>query len=135
MRRAGLVMLAVLVVAGCGRAAVPLPPNSGRCISMVDSIKTLRKGDELPRVVQVLGMPARGYRVFSPFGRIHDVLEYDVAPSACFKGMLGADNVVHVVFDGKGEYMGAGEVAYKKVRRVSMVRVEPMVLDPVVLLP
>ena len=135
MRYAGIVLVALLAVSGCGRAAVPLPPNSGRCISMVDSLKTLRQGDELPRVVQVLGMPARGYRVFSPFGRIHDVLEYDVAPSACFKGLLGAEKVVHVVFDGKGEYMGAGDAAFKKVRRVSMVRVEPMVLDPVVLLP
>ena len=128
-------ILVALALAGCTRAPVPLPATHGRCVSMADTVKTLRTGDELPRVVQVLGMPSRGYRAFSPFGRIYDVLEYDVTPSACYKAMLDAVDKVQVVFDGQGRYVGTGRDAARRMKRVTTVRVEPLILDPVVLLP
>jgi outer membrane protein assembly factor BamE (lipoprotein component of BamABCDE complex) len=128
-------VLGVIVLSGCGRAAIPLKPTNGGCISMADTVKTIRVGDELPRVVQVLGMPNRGYRVFSPFGKMYDVIEYDITPSTCYKVMLDADDKVQVYFDKQGKYVGTGGETARKMRRVTTVRVEPFVLDPVVLRP
>ncbi len=132
---AACLMVSVVVLAGCGRTAMPLKSNNGGCVSMADTVKTLRVGDELPRVVQVLGMPSRGYRAYSPFGKMYDVIEYDITPSACYKVMLGADDKVQVYFDKEGKYVGTGGVTAHKMRRVTTVRIEPFVLDPVVLRP
>lgn len=130
-----VLMVGLVVVSGCGRAAMPLKSNNGGCVSMADTVKTLRTGDELPRVVQVLGMPSRGYRVFSPFGKTYDVIEYDITPSACYKTMLGADDKIQVFFDKHGKYVGTGGDTARKMRSVTTVRIQPLIVDPVVLRP
>ena len=131
----GAALLMALVASGCGRAAIPLKNTNGGCISMADTVKTLRIGDELPRVVQVLGMPSRGSRAYGIFGRNYDVIEYDITPSACFKSLLDSEKAVRVVFDAKGGYTGTGDHAVRKARSLITVRTEPLIVDPVVLRP
>lgn len=128
-------LVGMVVLSGCGRAALPIKSNNGGCVSMADTVKTIRVGDELPRVVQVLGMPNRGSRAFGLTGRMYDVIEYDITPSACYKTMLDSEKTVHVVFDSKGKYMGVGDAAVKRARSWITVRTEALVLDPVVLRP
>ena len=135
VKMAACLLVGVVVLSGCGRAALPIKSNNGGCVSMADTVKTIRVGDELPRVVQVLGMPNRGYRVSSFFGRMYDVVEYDITPSACYKTMLDSEEKVHVVFDSKGKYVGVGDRAAKRTRGLLTTRTEPLILDAVVLRP
>lgn len=121
----------VALLAACGgRAPQPRVMYDGACVSMADDIKTLKVGDELPRVMQVLGTPAKTYRVRSPFGRTYDVLEYKVGGTPCTKTLLGAPDKLEVLFDSKGGYVGSGREAAMRLRRAMMVRVEPLVVDP-----
>ncbi len=130
-----VLMVGLVVLSGCGRAAIPIKSNNGGCVSMADTVKTLRIGDELPRVVQVLGMPNRGSRAFGFTGRMYDVIEYDITPSACYKTLLDSEDKVKVVFDSKGKYMGIGDSAVKRARSWITVRTEALIVDPVVLRP
>lgn len=140
MRRLVL-SLTLLAVAGglaaCGRAPIRQPDRGYNCIGVADDLKTLRVGDELPRVIQVLGMPSKAYRVYSPFGRSYDVLQYDVGESPCAKAVLHArrKGMMPVVFDAKGQYVGAGDDVYMRFRRSTLVRTEALIIDPVVLNP
>jgi len=130
-----VMVLAAVGMAGCGSRPIPIPNTGRNCLGTADDLKTLRVGDELPRVVQVLGMPNRSYRAYSPFGRSYDVLEYDVGSSACARAVLHVDEKMQVVFDSKGQYVGSGGEAFMRFRRATTVRVEPLVLDPVILQP
>ena len=134
MRYGYLALLGVIAMAGCGRAAPPITP-AGNCIGLADDLKTLQVGDELPRVVQVLGMPKRSFRAYSPFGRSYDVLEYPVQPSPCMRAVLHVNDKLQIVFDGHGQYVGYGDEAFMRFRRATTVRVEPLVIDPVVFRP
>ncbi len=132
----GLVLLmAAFGVAGCGRKALPVANKGGNCLGMADDLKTLRVGDELPRVIQVIGMPHRSYRAYSPFGRSYDVLEYDIGGTPCARAVLHIDQKLQVIFDSKGQYVGSGGEEYMKFRRATTVRVEPLVIDPVIMNP
>lgn len=139
MTRSRMLRLCLLagfvVLAGCGRAAIPLKSNNGGCVSLADTVKTLRVGDELPRVVQVMGMPNRGKRVYGWFGYTYDVIEYDITPSACYKTLLDSEKVIQVVFDNKGKYVGLGDRAERQARSWFTRRTEPLIVDPAVLRP
>lgn len=140
MKRAiafGLMAVVALGVTACGRSK-PLPraERGYNCIGFADDLKTLKTGDELPRVVQVLGMPNRAYRAYSPFGRNYDVLEYKVGDTACVNALLrGRKGFLPVVFDAKGQMVGYGEEVYTRFRRATLTRVEALAIDPVVLKP
>lgn len=122
-------------VSSCGSKPLPVPKMGVNCIGMADDLKTLRVGDELPRVVQVIGAPNRGYRAYSPFGRSYDVLEYDVGKTPCARAVLHSDGKLQVIFDNKGRYVGSGGEEFMKFRRATTVRVEPLTIDPVIMNP
>lgn len=130
-----LVVFGALALNACGGNPPPVTSYDGKCIGLADDLKTLHEGDELPRVVQVLGMPTRSYRAFSPFGHAYDVMEYDVGGSPCARAVLHIDKSLQVVFDTKGRYVGSGGDAFMRFRRATTVRIEPVVIDPVVLRP
>lgn len=134
-RPAMMLLMVAASLAGCGRGPEPKVRTGGNCLGLADDLKTLRAGDELPRVVQVLGVPDKAYRAYSPFGRAYDVLEYNVGGSACARAVLHIDEKLQVVFDSKGGYVGSGHEAYMKFRRATTLRVEPLVIDPVILKP
>lgn len=123
-----LVLAGVMMVAGCGSARTA-SLYDGKCMGMADDLKSLRMGDELPRVVQVLGMPTRSYRI-SLFGPRADVLEYQVGDSPCSRTLLGAnEDKIYLHFNKDGRYDG---------QRKSLTMFgfkDPMPLDPVVLWP
>lgn len=126
--------LGLVALVGCGRAPQPVT-HASNCLGLADDLKTLHVGDELPRVVQVLGMPKKAYRAYSPFGRSYDVLEYDVGKSGCARAVLHIDDKLQVIFDGNGQYVGYGDEAFMRFRRATTLRVEQLVIDPVVLRP
>lgn len=128
LMRLGVFAVAMVLV-GCGSAPKPVSLYDGKCMGMADNLKTLRIGDELPRVVQVLGMPTKSHRV-SLFGPRSEVLEYDVGNAPCARTMLGAlDSKIYLGFDGKGRYKGQrNSIAF-------FGSVQPLALDPVVLWP
>ena len=127
-------LMGVVVLAACGGSNPPIIPASS-CLGLADDLKTLREGDELPRVVQVMGIPKKAYRAFSPFGRSYDVLEYEVPKSACARAVLHINEKLQIIFDSHGQYVGHGDAAFMRFRRATTVRVEPLVIDPVVLQP
>lgn len=139
MRPLVLGLMAVLAfgVTACGRnKPVERPDRGYNCIGFSDDIKTLKVGDELPRVMQVLGTPKRAYRVYSPFGRSYDILEYQVGDSACAKTILrGRKGFLPVIFDANGQYVGAGEETYSRFRRSSFTRIQALQIDPVIFKP
>lgn len=122
-------------LAACGSSLPPVASYDGKCIGMADDLKTLRTGDELPRVIQVIGWPTRSYRAYSPFGHSYDVLEYDIGGSPCTRAVLHIDKKLQVIFDNKGGYVGSGDESFMRFRRATTVRVEPLVIDPVILKP
>jgi hypothetical protein len=132
-----MVLAATASLVACGRAPIKQPDRGYNCIGIADDLKTLRTGDELPRVVQVLGMPDAASRTSSWFGREYDVLEYKVGENPCVKAVLHADEkgVMRVVFDGKGGYVGAGEHVYQSYRRTWFVSTRALMLDPVIFQP
>lgn len=133
---AGLMAVLAFGVVACGRKPMQRPDRGYNCIGFADDVKTLKTGDELPRVIQVLGAPARAYRAYSPFGRNYDVLEYKVGDSPCAKTLLRSrKGYMPVIFDAKGQYVGAGEEAYTRFRRATTVRVESLQIDPVIFRP
>ena len=140
MRRfAFLLMMLVLAggLAACGRKPMVKVDRGYNCVGMADDLKTLRVGDELPRVIQVLGMPEKAFRVSGWFGRSYDVLQYDVGDNPCSKAILHAreKGILPVVFDAKGQYAGAGDDVYESYRRKWFVSTEALVIDPVILNP
>lgn len=140
MRRAvfPLMVLAMAVgLSACGGTPIVRPDRGYNCIGIADDLKTLRVGDELPRVIQVMGMPEAASRTSSWFGREYDVLEYKVGENPCVKAVLHADKkgILRVVFDGKGQYVGAGEEVYQGYRRTWFVKTQALIIDPVILNP
>lgn len=137
MIRVGMMLAMVLMLAACGRAAsIKLPNPNGGCVGFANNIMTLHEGDELPRVVQVLGMPDKAYRGYTVFGPAYDVLEYKMTPSSCYVAMLDSrKDMVRVVFDKHGEYVGTGDRALNRVRGWFPYGQEPLILDPAVLRP
>lgn len=122
-------LLAAVAVAGCGSDPKPVSLYDGRCMGMADDLKSLRMGDELPRVIQVLGMPQKSYRV-GFFGPRADVLEYDVGDGPCGRTMLGAtESKVYLHFNGEGRYDG------QRNSITAWGSVTPLSIDPVVLWP
>lgn len=90
-----------LLAAACG-SSVKMPVYDGGCIGWQDDMHTLKAGDELPRVMQVLGAPQRMYRVGST-----DVLEYVVGATPCTRVLLGAKgDRLRLTFDGQGRFTG-----------------------------
>ena len=138
-RRVALTTLALLVAvsaASCGRKPQPKIDRGYNCIGFADDIKTLRKGDELPRVVQVLGMPSKAYRAFGIFGPVYDVLEYNAGVNPCVKALLHSKKGnVQVVFDGQGRYVGYGDAAFAGFRKATVISRQALVIDPVVFKP
>lgn len=120
-------------VGGCGsRMSPPEKPGMSNtaCMSMADTLKTLREGDELPRVVQVLGQPKRAFRVIAPFGSAYDVVEYEVGDSPCAKFVLNAGKKkLQVVFDDHGKLVGFGKSWYRKMQAATLVRVKGVPVD------
>jgi hypothetical protein len=128
----GLALVGVVVLAGCGSRMSPpekLGMSNNACIGMADSLKSLRVGDELPRVVQVLGQPKRVYRVIAPFGRAYDVSEYDVGETPCARLVLNSGKKLQVVFDDEGRYVGAGKSWYRTMQAATLVRVKGVPVD------
>lgn len=127
------VLVCAVVLAGCGSRMSP-PEKTGMtnndCMGMADSLKTLRKGDELPRVVQVLGQPVRVYRVVAPFGKGYDVAEYDVGDTPCARLVLNSSKKrLQVVFDERGGFLGYGKSWYRTMVAATLVRVNGVPVD------
>lgn len=125
-------LLLVLVLAACGtRMSKPEKPGmtNSACMGMADSLKTLRQGDELPRVVQVLGQPKRVYRVVAPFGKTYDVAEYDVGNSPCARLVLNSNKTLQVVFDAEGRFVGSGKGWFRTMQAATAVRVKGVPVD------
>lgn len=128
LTRLGVLAVAA-VVAGCGSAPKPVSLYDGKCMGMADDLKSLRMGDELPRVLQVMGMPSKSYRV-GFFGPRADVLEYDVGNAPCARTLLGAvDSKIFLHFNGEGRYDG------QRKNIAVFGSVTPLAVDPVVLWP
>jgi len=101
-------------------------------MGMADDLKTLKKGDELPRVLQVLGTPKRAYRVDPWFGSAYDVLEYEISEENCARVLLGGQlKALRVVFDNKGRYLGPE----KQMTFTPAAKGKPLLIDPVVFKP
>lgn len=116
--------LAGLFVAACGSKPEPVVLTDNQCIGAADTIKTLQQGDPLPRVVQVLGKPDRTYRVYAPFGRKYDVIEYKTGDSSCAKILLNAHNKkLAILFDEQGGMVGSGADVYRRMQQATTVRV------------
>ncbi|PZP40048.1 MAG: hypothetical protein DI585_02160 [Pseudomonas fluorescens] len=132
------VCVAALGLTACGRAAPPPRPNASSCMGMADNLKTLRTGDELPRVVQVLGMPTKTIRVKRVFGSSLDVMEYQMTPNPCLQAVLQIEkkkSTLYVIFDSKGRYVRtSGMEPYGfwngLVYSTSSVGIDPVVLNP-----
>ena len=137
MTRTFLMLAMVVMLAACGRSMpIKMPNPNGGCVGFSDNVHSLREGDELPRVVQVLGYPDKAYRGYSLFGRVYDVLEYKITPSSCYMAMLDSrKDMVKVVFDKHGEYLGTGDKVLSQAKGFWTIRQEPLVLDPAVLRP
>ncbi|MBI1309172.1 MAG: hypothetical protein GC129_04900 [Proteobacteria bacterium] len=121
-----------LLLAACGGSPEVDPRmtlSDGQCMSIADSLKTLRKGEPLPRVVEVLGEPARTYRVIAPFGTKYDVIEYDVGGTPCARMVLNAPKKLEIVFDEHGGMLGSGRNFFTRLQRATAVRLEGVPLD------
>lgn len=125
--------LVSLLAACAGEAPVIMPGAATNCLGWADAASTLRPGDELPRVVQVMGMPKRSFRVSSGY----DVLEYQVGDGTCQQNVLNAkpgENgtaTVELWFDGNGQYLG-----YNRSKTIHFWNsVKPLPIDPKVLRP
>lgn len=128
--------IVAVALVGCSNGNRPVrAPLGVNCLGMADDLKTLKVGDELPRVMQVLGEPQRMYRAYSPFGNSYDVMEYDTGNTPCVKAVLHAGKKLQVVFDSKGQFVGAGDNAAFIIKRATTVRVQKLVVDPVVFKP
>ncbi|NBV54783.1 MAG: hypothetical protein EBR79_03625 [Proteobacteria bacterium] len=130
MLRLALLALPLLLIA-CGSTKLPVKPamTDAQCMGFADAMQTLREGDELPRVVQVLGQPSRTYRTFAPFGRQYDVLEYDTSGVPCAKILLRAPKKIEVTFDAQGKLVGVGRKFFLTLQRATATRIEGVPLD------
>lgn len=128
---AGCTLVVALAVGACSSRTKPpvYTMSNGECMSIADTLKTLRVGDELPRVAQVMGQPSRSYRVVAPFGRTYDVMEYDVGQTACAKTVLNAPKKLEIVFDEKGQLSGFGRSYFRRVQAATLVRVQGLPVD------
>jgi hypothetical protein len=119
-------LLGVAMLAACG-GGVTKPVYDGGCIGWQDDIHTLKPGDELPRVMQVLGPPQRMFRAGS-----RDVLEYTVGESACTRVLLGAKgDRIRLSFDAQGRYVGQTNTGYGWLSGSP----KPLLVDPAVMKP
>lgn len=134
-----LVLLVAVSATACGRPPMQkVNHRASNCIGLMDDLKTLRVGDELPRVVQVMGLPDKAERSRSLFGTRHDVLVYKLADTnVCARTMLDIeeDENLMLAFDGKGGYVGYGQAAVQRAKGFWTVSTTPLLLDPVVLRP
>lgn len=132
-RLATLILLAsVLALGACSsRSKAPVKPamTDAQCMGFADAMQTLREGDELPRVVQVLGQPSRTYRAFAPFGKQYDVLEYDTSGVHCAKILLQAPKKIEVTFDAQGKLVGVGRKTFLRLQRATATRLESVPVD------
>ena len=120
-------MLAVALVANLGACASRKPSadiSDTRCTVMADALKTLRKGDPLPRVKEVLGQPQRTYRVTSTFGGRYDVMEYDTGLSPCARFLLDSPRSLRVMFDTNGQLASFGRTSFLPLQGATSVRVQ-----------
>jgi len=102
------VLLAALPLAACaGKKEMP-PISEGQCFGYADGLKTLRKGDPLPRVQEVMGPPSRSYRTTNTFGRDYDVLEYYTGDTPCTRFVLDAPRKLVLLFDNQGGLISHG---------------------------
>lgn len=128
LSRAALALSVLL--AGCGGSAPPpVVMTDNQCIGVADAFKTLQQGDPLPRVIQVIGQPDRHYRVYAPFGRKYDVIEYDVGNSSCARILLNSVKKLAILFDEQGGMVGSGRDMYLRLQQVTTVRVTSFPLD------
>lgn len=120
-----LVLAAVLGLSACAsRGPAPKEISDGRCLAIADALKTLRVGDPLPRVKEVMGNPERTYRVTTTFGGKYDVLDYDTGLSSCARFMLDAPKRLTIMFDEQGRLISYGRTRFIPLQGASSVRLQ-----------
>ena len=118
-----LLALALPLAACAGHKPMPGLPES-QCLAMADNLKTLKKGDPLPRVREVMGVPSREYRTTSTFGGKYDVLEYDTGDTPCTRYLLDSPHKLVLMFDTKGQFIGHGSKRFLPLRGATSNRVK-----------
>lgn len=115
-------VVALLALAGCG--STPTYMSDSQCLSMANALQTLRMGDELPRVIQVMGKPARTYRVrgSSFLGHTFDVLAYETTGTACSRIVLDSPRELHLMFDEHGRLVSMGNAKFFSLQKATDVR-------------
>ncbi len=99
-----------VAMAGCSSSRVqPRAISDNECMGMADALQTLKVGDSLPRVAEVLGPPSRTYRTLTTFGTRFDALEYDTGTTPCAQYLLNAPRTLVVLFDPNGQLIGYGK--------------------------
>lgn len=118
-----------LVLSGCA-SKVEKVAAPGRCMALADALATLRVGDDLPRVRQVLGVPTKTYRARTSLGS-RDVLEYNVGQGPCAQQLLGGrrNGDVQVVFDRDGRFEGFGRPGFFRMIQASTGRAARLPYD------
>jgi len=104
------------LTACAGRAPAPAPISESQCLGLADSLKTIRVGDPLPRVKEILGTPGLSYRTTTTFGGKYDVLELYTGDSPCTRYMLDSPHKLVLLFDTQGRYIGHGQKRFLPLR-------------------
>ena len=117
-------VLAALPLAACAGKKLPPAISEGQCLSYADGLKTLRKGDPLPRVKEVMGTPSRSYRTTTTFGGRYDVLEYDTGDTPCTRYVLDSPHKLVLMFDAQGQLLKHGNGSFIPLRGATSNRVK-----------
>jgi hypothetical protein len=116
--------LMVLPLAACAGQKAPPPIGEGQCFGYADGLKTLRKGDPLPRVKEVMGPPSRQYRTTTTFGGRYDVLEYDTGDTPCSRFVLDAPRKLVLLFNEQGQLISHGNGQILPLRGATSNRIQ-----------
>jgi outer membrane protein assembly factor BamE (lipoprotein component of BamABCDE complex) len=111
-------------LAGCSSTPTKELMPDGQCVALADSLKTLRPGDELPRVVEVLGKPTETYHLQGSylFSKPYDVLVYDTTGSACGRILLNSPQALHLLFNSEGRLIAQSGEKFKNISRGTLSR-------------
>jgi hypothetical protein len=125
MNNLGLyLVLAALPLAACAGKKLPPAISEGQCLGYADGLKTLRKGDPLPRVKEVMGPPSRSYRTTTTFGGRYDVLEYDTGDTPCTRYVLDAPRKLVLLFNAQGQLTNHGNAPFTPLRGATSNRIK-----------
>ncbi len=114
-------LLAAVLLAGCGSAPKNTRFSDAECMGLANTLQTLKLGDPLPRVQEVLGPPSRSYRVVSGLGRRGNILEYKTGNTPCASYLLDSPQKLVLQFDDFGRLIRYGRTGFVPIQGASTV--------------